>query len=281
MHNVHNEAAFLTHLIWFGLTKKEAHLYLYLLNYGPKTPSPLAKALKTYRGDVHRRLTTLIEKGMVRPSLDSPTLYAAVDLDTALESALKKQESELREMEARKHKLQELAKQQRFRPSDEVATFKILKNIKEFASTAGPTILSSQKEMVWVSSLNGLKMASLFGIREAEKNLIEKGGRVRGVTDVTHSAIGLVQEALDIGEDVRHFDGYSGVTYKVFDGKCCINAINVDIKRFTLDEPATMLYTDDATCAKYYMSTFELLWERSVPAAQRIEELQKEAPPQA
>ena len=106
-----NETAFVTRLTSFGLGEKEAHLYLRLLKYGPKTPSPLAKSLKTYREDVHRTLTALIDKGMVRPSLDSPTTYAAVDLDTALESALKKQASELREMEARKRELQELAKQ--------------------------------------------------------------------------------------------------------------------------------------------------------------------------
>ncbi|MGD0171154.1 MAG: helix-turn-helix domain-containing protein [Halobacteriota archaeon] len=64
-----SEAAFVTRLIGFGLSEKEAQLYLHLLKYGPKTPSPLAKSLKTYREDVHRTLTSLIEKGMVRPSL--------------------------------------------------------------------------------------------------------------------------------------------------------------------------------------------------------------------
>ena len=114
-------------LIGFGLSEKEAHMYLHLLKFGPKTPSPIAKSLKTYREDVHRTLTSLIEKGMVRPSLDSPTIYAAVDLESALESAMKKHESELREMEVRKRELQELAKQQRFRPSDNSSTFKMLK----------------------------------------------------------------------------------------------------------------------------------------------------------
>ena len=71
---------------------------------------------------MHRTLASLIEKGMVRPSLDSPTIYAAVDLDAALGSAVKKHESELREMEARKQELQELSIKQRFRPSDEVST---------------------------------------------------------------------------------------------------------------------------------------------------------------
>ena len=59
-------------------------------------------------------LTSLIEKGMVRPSLDSPTMYIVEDLDTALQAALKKRESELRWMEARTRELQELAKQQGF-----------------------------------------------------------------------------------------------------------------------------------------------------------------------
>src|SRR5512136_1755253 len=116
-----DESEFITRLIGFGLSEKEAQTYLHLLKYGPKTPSPLAKSLKTYREDMHRTLTSLIEKGMVRPSLNSPTVYAAVDLNVAISTVLKKQQSELREMEVRKRELQELAKQQQFRPSDEVA----------------------------------------------------------------------------------------------------------------------------------------------------------------
>ncbi|MFZ0925027.1 MAG: helix-turn-helix domain-containing protein [Halobacteriota archaeon] len=137
---------FTRRLIGFGLTEKEALLYLHLLKYGPKTPSPIAKSLKTYREDVHRTLTELIEKGMVRPSFDSPTVYAAVDLDTALGSALQKQESELREMEERKRELQELSQQQRFRASDEVSTFKIIKSIKELVAVSMPLIDSMQEE---------------------------------------------------------------------------------------------------------------------------------------
>ncbi len=40
-------------LTGFGLSEKEAQLYLHLLKYGHKTPPPLVKALKTYREDVH------------------------------------------------------------------------------------------------------------------------------------------------------------------------------------------------------------------------------------
>jgi sugar-specific transcriptional regulator TrmB len=54
---------------------------------------------------------------MVNPSLESPTVYMAADLDVALDTALKKRESELREMEQQKQEFQEISKQQWFRPS--------------------------------------------------------------------------------------------------------------------------------------------------------------------
>ena len=60
-----DDAEFITRLISFGLSEKEAYLYLHLLKYGPKPTSLLAKSLKTYREDVYRMLTSLIDKGMV------------------------------------------------------------------------------------------------------------------------------------------------------------------------------------------------------------------------
>jgi sugar-specific transcriptional regulator TrmB len=276
-----DEDDFIAQLIGFGLTEKEAQCYFHLLKYGSKAPSPLAKSLNTYREDVHRTLTSLIEKGMVRPSLDSPTIYSAVELEIALESALRRHESEMREMEIKKRELEELAQQQRFSPSDEVSTFKMLKSIKEIVSTAIPLLLSVEQEFLWIAPKEGLQLASVFGINDVVKELTERGGKTRGITDITYSMIPLVQELSDIGEDVRHFGGYQGMYYAVFDKRHCISAINIDVKHVRLTEPATMLYADDAVYGEYLGTTFELVWKLSVPAEQRIQELLKQGPPQA
>ena len=274
------EDGFIAPLTGFGLTEKEAQCYFYLLKYGPKTPSPLARSLKTYREDVHRTLASLVDKSMVRPSLDSPTLYTAVEPEDALESALRTHEAELREMERRKRELEALAQQQRFRPSDEVSTFKVLKNIREIVGKISPVIISAEKEFLWVAPKEGLLVASMFGVNDIVKELTERGGYTRGITDITYTAIPLVQEVLDIGEDVRHFDDYRGLYYEVFDRKHSISAINIDVKHVRLDEPATMLYTDDHVYAEYLASTFELLWKQSIPAEERIKELLKQGPQQ-
>ncbi|MGZ4865083.1 MAG: hypothetical protein ACXVIL_10065 [Halobacteriota archaeon] len=63
---------------------------------------------------------------MVSPSIDGSAVYSAVDLDAALNFAMKKQQSELLEMEARKRELKELAKQQRLRPPENSSTLKML-----------------------------------------------------------------------------------------------------------------------------------------------------------
>ncbi|HYC20614.1 MAG TPA: helix-turn-helix domain-containing protein [Candidatus Bathyarchaeia archaeon] len=270
---------FIHRLTGFGLSEKEAQLYLQLLKYGPKTPSPLAKSLKTYREDVHRTLTSLIDKGMVRPSLDAPTIYSAVDVDTALESAVKQREAELREMEARKRELTELSKQQLFRPFEEVTTFKIIKSVKELVAAAIP-LLDSMKEE-WLVAVPGIAtvIASLFGINDAAAALIQRGGKVRTIIDVSYPVIDNVRELLQIGEDVRHID-QQGISFVVFDRKQSITGLSVP-ERVSLSAPMSGLWTDNPTYAAYLVITFEMLWEQSVPAEERIQELLEQGPAKA
>ncbi len=275
-----DEDDFITRLMGFGLTEKEAHCYFYLLKYGPRTPSPLAKALHTYREDMHRTLNALIDKGMVRPSLDSPTVYAAVELEMALDSALKKHESELREMERRKRELEELARQQRFRPSDEVSTFKILKGLKEVLATTATSLLALEEDYFVVCPESTAVVASLFGLNPLSKEFIERGGRMRVlITDISYSGIQAIQELIDIGAEVRYL-GRETAIFSVCDKKTSIVGIHWELGIVSLNQPLTALFTDDPTYAQYLETTFEMLWAQSIPAEERIQELLKQGPPQ-
>ncbi len=266
------EEGFIARLQGFGLTEKEARCYFYLLKYGPKTPSPLAKSLHTYREDVHRTLISLIDKGMVRPSLTAPTVYTAVTLDVALEMGLRRQEEELQELKKRKHDLQELMQKYASHSPGE-ATFRILKSVRDVVNTALPIIQAADREIVYVAPSAGLVVTSRFGINEAVKEFIERGGDCRAVVDVTYPVMPLVQEALRNGEEVRHFPRYRGVYFAVCDRQHCLSAININISHVTFDEPASMLFTDDPVYATYLLGSFEMLWEQAIPAEERIQEL--------
>ncbi len=87
--------------------------------------------------------------------------------------------------------------------------------------------------------------------------------------------IPLVQELLDIGEDVRHFEGYREMYHVLFDRKHCTSAINADIKQITPDTPARALYTEDSLYAQHLFTLCDLMRKQAVPAQECIDELLK------
>jgi hypothetical protein len=144
------------------------------------------------------------------------------------------------------------------------------------------TLTSAAKNgFLFVVPAEMMVISSLFGINAEVTKVIEQGGSVRGITDINYADIAPAQEVLDIGEDLRHYDGYGGLYFAVVDGKHCVSAINVDISRISLNEPVSMLWTDDPTYAEYLTGTFEVLWEKSIPAAEQIQKLSARGPPKA
>ena len=121
-------------------------------------------------------------------------------------------------------------------------------------------------------------VSSLYWIKDIKK-FVDRGEKIRLITDFSYKYIESVQQHLDIGVDVRQLTGYQGILFAVYDRKTSQSVINADIRRVSLNEPLSILWTDNPIYANYLASTFELLWEQAIPAAQRIEELLKEGQP--
>jgi sugar-specific transcriptional regulator TrmB len=271
------EYDFIFRLIGFGLSEKEALLYLHLLKYGPKTPTPLAKSLHTYREDVYRTLNSLIEKGMVKPSLGAPTVYAAVDLETALESALTKRESELREMELLKQQLKELARQQRIEAAADGVNIKILKSVKEVVTVAEPIIDSLQEELLLAVPTSAATLALRLDINGTASDVVARGGKMRVLTDISYSNVNSVRELMERGVEVRHFNKHE-MPFIVFDRKIAMSGIDVEIANFSLNQPIAALWTDDPAYAQYLAATFEILWNEGINAEDRVQKLLEQDP---
>ncbi len=55
-----------------------------------------------------------------------------------------------------------------------------------------------------------LLITEMFGINEEVKRLVERGGHVKGISDISYADIAPAQEVLDIGEELRHYEAYGG-----------------------------------------------------------------------
>ncbi len=155
----------------------------------------------------------------------------------------------------------------------------IITSVKDAIAIGSEIVESAENEVIWLAPRPTLVYASQFGITEKFKTLIQKGGHVRGIVDFSYLYIDTVRELLDIGQSVRHSEKYQGVFMVVGDKRKSISSISVDGESLSIDDPVVALWSEDPTYAEFLMSTFELLWEQAIPAAQRIEELLKEVPP--
>jgi hypothetical protein len=154
----------------------------------------------------------------------------------------------------------------------------IITSVTDVLAICSSIIESANSEVVYLSPPSLLILASQFSLSEKTRGLIQRGGGARGIADFSYPYIKEIQGSLDNGEDMRYFPQYQGTFMLVGDGQESISSLNVDAESLSIDTPVVALWSDNPTYAEYLVSTFELTWEQSVPAAQRIEELLKEGP---
>ena len=155
----------------------------------------------------------------------------------------------------------------------------IITNVTDVLAVCSEIIESAENEVLYISPPSLLLLASQFGLTERTKAFIQGGGQMRGIADISFPYIGEIRDFLDNGVDVHHFHQYVGIFMLVGDEKESISTMTVNGGNLSIDTPVVALWSNNPSYAEYLLSTFEIAWEQSVPAAQRIEELLKEGPP--
>ena len=89
----------------FGLSQKEAEIYISLAKHGTLTGGAISKLTKTHRPTVYRILKNLQKKGAVESTLESPTRYVALPFETILESNIRTKKEEVTRIEKAKNDL--------------------------------------------------------------------------------------------------------------------------------------------------------------------------------
>ena len=152
----------------------------------------------------------------------------------------------------------------------------IITSVTDALAVCSNIIESANNEVVYLSPPSLLVLGSQFSIDEKTKMLVQREGHVRGITDFSYPYIEEVRKGLDIGVDVRHISHYQGIFLLMGDRKESISSVSINAESLSIDTPLIALWSDDPIYSEYLMSTFEIAWEQSIPAAERIEELLKE-----
>jgi sugar-specific transcriptional regulator TrmB len=268
-----NEQALVKLLSEFGLSEKEAQLYVHLLKYGPKRAGDLARSLKTYREDAYRRCARLIDAGMIVKSAGDSSRYAPVDLDEALDAALMSRQCELRRLQTVKHELVTDTNGALSRGADTAHAFKMLKTVGELVAAISQLINSAETSVVFVAHPQ-FNLITMGGFLDHLKCAAGRDVHVRGVLDISLQNLSAGREYLKGGIELRHTNPYRGMTLVVADGKRSISLIHAALKAaLSLDENVAALWSDSVAQAEFLVSAFEMAWEQASGAEERIDAL--------
>jgi len=155
----------------------------------------------------------------------------------------------------------------------------IITSVTDALAICSGIIESAENEVVYISLPSLLVLGSQFSLTERGKVFMQKGGRMRGIANISYPYIEEIRDFLDGGADVRHFHQYLGIFMLLGDEKESISTMTVNGENLSIDTPIVALWNSNPTYSEYLMSTFNFAWEQSVSAAERIEELLKEGPP--
>ena len=91
----------------FGLTNREAEVYIFLAKHGVHKGGEISKQTRMPKALVYRILKSLEKKGVVESTLESPARFTAVPFEAILEMNIKAKREEAALIEKRKNSLLE------------------------------------------------------------------------------------------------------------------------------------------------------------------------------
>jgi hypothetical protein len=154
----------------------------------------------------------------------------------------------------------------------------IIKSVKDALAVGSSIIESAKNEIVWLLPPAMVVFAAQYSIAKKSKNLIENGGHIRSIFQISPQYAELAQSLLDIGENIRHVDQYEGVFFLVGDKKQSISSMHVNVEALSLDDQVVAFWSEAPTYAEYLLSHFDQAWAQGVDAQERIRELLKQGP---
>jgi sugar-specific transcriptional regulator TrmB len=270
------ERCFIEPLNAFGFNEKEAQLYVHLLKYGPKRANELARLLNTYREDVYRRRTRLINAGVVAKTAGDVPLYAPIKLETALNDALAVHQKELHRLQLVKRDIVEDATGALSQVTVNAHPFKMLKTVGEVMTAISQLINSAEVSILFLAHPR-FDLISMGGFLGHLKCASSRDVHVRGAFDISPQSLAAARRYLSVGVELRHVQQYNGITMVLADGKRSVSLIKADLKvALSLDESVAAIWSNDVAQAQFLTNAFETTWERASCAQKRVAELSQQ-----
>jgi sugar-specific transcriptional regulator TrmB/CBS domain-containing protein len=271
-----------------GFSKREVQIYIFLAKAGVQTTSFVAKRLKMERVQAYRTFKKLQEKGFIEATLERPTRFTVVPFEKLFEGFMETRKSELSSLSGQKEELL-TAWRSVSAPEAEyaVAKFSIISGKKKIHLKMQNMIEAANRVVLSLTSGSGLIQEDLAGVYDAVEHPSRKRGvQMKIMTEISSENLRVVEgmdKKFNAGKaDIEchhiHFDAKLFPSFLIKDDEeALMYSMSGDVApMLTLEEEG--LWINDRMFISILKGFFSQMWQTSVDASERIEELKTGIP---
>lgn len=268
-----------------GLTEKETEVYIFLTRHGALKGLDIAKRIKKHKAQVYNILKNLQAKGLVEPSLEFPTRYAAVPFEKVIDLSVKAKRDEAAFIENAKKEIMsywnDLSQSGLLEPSLE--KFVVIESKNKINRKISQMLMETKNQFSAVSTAPALLNAQRLNLFDAVlDNPPKPNVQFRFVIDVTEQDLNLLKTVLKMKHQSK-FD-FRGRTPNlgmrlsprmvIRDDEEIMLFITPKSDASDREQDETCLWTNCKTLVLSFMSVFKDIWQNSTGIEDKIVEIE-------
>ena len=267
----------------FGLTKKEAQIYIFLAKHELQKGVQIASKTKTAKAVVYRILKILQRKGFVETTLESPVRFKAISFKNILDSQIKARHEEAFEIENSKESLlTDWDKINKSEPALQIEKFVTIEGNQRIYGKIYEMVKTTKHELSIIATIPGIIRSDRFGVtNEIINHPLKKSIKIRFLTDVTEAdtkAIKFLKRKLKTSADLRGRNTEFGLKpfprMVIRDQEEILFFITPKTASANPEMDDACLCTNCKSLINAFSGVFEDLWQNSTEIEQKIVEVQ-------
>jgi sugar-specific transcriptional regulator TrmB len=272
----------------FGLTEKEAEVYIFLAKHGVLKGGEIARQIKKDKAQVFRILKSLQTKGLVESTLEVPTRFTAVPFETVLDFFVKAKRDEAALIESSKRDLlsdwKNISKTRLELPLEK---FVVIDGASKIYPRISQMIKETRNQLSAVATVPSLVLTNQFGLLDAAFNRPLKSKiQFRFLTELSEQNLNAMKALLEktskAGFNFKGRNPDLGLRLSprmvIRDTEEIIFFITPRTSTPTAEQDDVCLWTNCKTLVQAFAAVFEDLWSKSTNIEQKIVEIETGKP---
>ena len=265
----------------FGLSEKEAHIYIFLAKHAALRSGEIAKLTQIDKAEVYRVLTNLQTKGLVEKTLEAPTRFTSAPFERAIDSFIKYKRDEANLVEKTKKELiKDWNQITKTKQMLSIEKFIVIEGRRKLYPRISEMIKHTKTQLSSVSTLKGLFRAEQFGVFEEILNHDSKEKiNFRFLTEASDENLAKMKKLLEkIPDNLTNikarnpnFDIKLSPQMVIRDKDEILLFINPPAEENLEEKDDVGLWTNCRTIVQSFAAMFEDLWMNSTDLKENTE----------